>query len=76
MRLAGESPASWFAREGFDWGVAELEKLRQEVRDAASAIASPELHSYLAGREVAFKTELESAAQAVQALRALEAVFA
>jgi hypothetical protein len=76
MRLTGESPASWFAREGFDWGVAELEKLRQEVREAASAIASPELHRYLAGREVAFKTELETAAQAVQALRALEAVFA
>jgi hypothetical protein len=76
MKRPQESSASWFAREGFDWGVAELEKLRREVRAAASAIASPELHSYLVGREVAFRTELETAAQAVQGLRALEAAFA
>jgi hypothetical protein len=76
MRHSGESPVSWFAREGFDWGVAELEKLRREVRAAASAVASPELHRYLAGREVAFRTELETAAQAIEGLRALEAAFA
>jgi hypothetical protein len=76
MRNSRESPTSWFVREGFAWGVAELEKLREEVRAAASAIASPELHRYLAVREVAFRAELENAAQAVGALRALEAAFA
>jgi hypothetical protein len=75
MRRSGESAVTWFAREGFDWGVAELEKLRREVRAAASAVASPELHRYLAGREAAFRTELKSATQAVRGLRALEAAF-
>jgi hypothetical protein len=75
LRYSEESPVSWFAREGFDWGVAELEKLRREVRAAASAVASPGLHRYLAGREVAFRTELETAAHAIQGLRALAAAF-
>jgi hypothetical protein len=76
MKDPQESATSWFVREGFDWGVAELEKLRKEVRTATSAIASPELHRYLAGREVAFRAELENAAHAIRALRALEAAFA
>jgi hypothetical protein len=46
------------------------------VRAAASAVASPELHRYLAGREAAFRTELETAAEAIQGLGDLETAFA
>jgi hypothetical protein len=71
-----ETRAAWFAREGFDWGVAALDKLRDEVRTAASAIASPDLHDYLARRDVAFQQELDTAAQAVRGLRTLGVAFA
>jgi hypothetical protein len=76
MRASGESPASWFAREGFEWGVAELSKLRREVRAVASAVGCRQLDRYLAAREAAFRVELDTAAQGVQSLRSLEAVFA
>ncbi len=47
----GESVTGWFLREGFRWGMAELEQGLVELKRLAARLASRQLEEYVAARE-------------------------
>ena len=49
-RAPGESIATWFLREGFDWGVAELKLRFENVKLHAEALGNKALLDWLMSR--------------------------
>ena len=49
-RAPNDSVASWFLKEGFDWGAAELQARFNNVRMEADALGNKEILNWTAGR--------------------------
>ena len=48
---AGETVAEWVIREGYDWGVAMMDRWMREMKDRAAQLGSRELGDYLIQRD-------------------------
>ncbi len=70
-RRPDEAPAAWVAREGFAWGMAELEAGLAEARALAETLGSPALLGYLDARGAMLRQARAAVAPGLEALARL-----
>ena len=68
-KASGETVETWFAREGFDWAIGELDRWMDELRELSDKSGSPDLHRYLDMRRALLD---EQAAKVHRGFQALE----
>lgn len=63
-----ETPAVWVVREGFAWGLADLEARLAEAAALAAALDSPDLRAYLDRRAALLRQQQADVAPGLEAL--------
>lgn len=70
-----ETTAEWVIRDGFQWGVDELDRWMRKLQTMAVELHSPGLSRYLRTRKALLASRLATMAQPVQALQQLVAAI-
>lgn len=74
-RRPDETPAAWVVREGFAWGLADLEARLAEAAALAEALDSPDLRAYLDRRAARLRQQQADVAPGLEALVKLSRVM-
>jgi hypothetical protein len=71
----GESTATWFFREGFEWGIAELKDRFDNVKVIAEELGHEAVLDWLIARGRALDADIDEVRSGVELLRSMESVM-
>jgi hypothetical protein len=73
-RMLNEPVAGWVAREGFAWAIEKSQGWMSALRARAAQLRSPELLTYLAGRETMLQKQVEEVSAGLDAIGKLAVI--